>query len=111
MRGEYAAGWQRRTRGRKLTFVRSNKEPVLRSFGYAYNFDRMVYFNRAAKKAFSVDWLEDHTDEELRHALEEQNGSNIADIVTSGDEGGWRLYLNSRPSQSVVDAFLAEVNA
>jgi len=91
--------------------VRSHKEPILRSLGYVYNFDRMVYFNRTARKAFSVEWLEDHTDDELRRALEEQNGTNIADIVTSADDGAWRLYLNARPSESVIDAFLAEVNA
>lgn len=90
--------------------MRSNKEPILRSLGYVYNFDRMVYFSRAARKAFSVEWLEDHTDEDLQRALQEQNGSNIADVVTSRDDGGWRLYLDARPSQSVIDAFLAEVN-
>ena len=93
-----------------MASVRTSKEPTLRSHGYVYNFDRMVYFNRAARKAFSVDWLEDHSDDELRRALEEQNGTNIADVVTSDDEDAWRLYLNSQPSRSVVDAFLAEVN-
>lgn len=90
--------------------MRSEKEPLLRSRGYVYNFDRMVYLSRAARKAFSVEWLEDHTDDELRRALEEQNGSNLADVITSGEEGEWRLYLNARPSTAVIDAFLAEVN-
>lgn len=93
-----------------MRLVRSRKEPILRSLGYVYNFDRMVYLNRAARKAFSVEWLEDHTDEELRRALEEQNGSKLADVVTSPGEGGWRLYLNARPAASVIDALLAEVN-
>lgn len=76
------------------------KEPILRSRGYAYNFDRMVYLNREAKKAFSVEWIEDHSEEELRQALDEQNASD-----------DWQLYLSARPSQSVIDKFLAEVNA
>ena len=60
----------------------------------------MVYVNRAAKKAFSVEWIEDHTDDELQSALREQNAS-----------GDWQLYLNApRPAKSVIDAFLAEVN-
>ncbi len=59
----------------------------------------MVYFNRTAKKAFGVEWLEDHTEDELRSALAERNGSD-----------DWQLYLNARPSQSVIDTFLAEVN-
>lgn len=79
--------------------VSSQKEPILRACGYVYNFDRMVYLNREAKKAFSVDWLEDHSEDELRDALRERN--------TNGD---WQLYLNARPSQSVIDTFLAEVN-
>lgn len=78
--------------------MRSAKEPALRSQGYLYNFDRMVYFSRAAKKAFSVEWLEDHSDDELRLALEERNG------------GGWKLYLSAPTSQSVIDTFLAEVS-
>jgi hypothetical protein len=78
--------------------MRSNKEPILRSLGYVYNFDRMVYFNRTARKAFSVEWLQDHTDEELRNALDEQSAS---------DE--WQLYLNARPSEAVISTFLAEV--
>ena len=71
----------------------------------------MVYFNRAAKKAFSVEWLEDHTDDELRGALGERNGIESADVVTAGDRGEWHLYVSGRrPSQSVIDTFLAEVN-
>jgi hypothetical protein len=77
--------------------VRSGKEPILKARGYVYNFDRMAYFNRGDKKAFSVEWLEDHTDEDLQKAL----GEPI---------NGWKVYLNSEPSQSVIDIFLAEVN-
>jgi len=91
--------------------MRSQKEPLLRSLGYVYNFDRMVYFNRMAKKAFSVEWLEDHTDEELRRALGERNGAEAADVVAAGDRGEWRLYVSGRkPSESVIETFLAEVN-
>ncbi|PYQ27170.1 MAG: hypothetical protein DMF56_21670 [Acidobacteria bacterium] len=77
--------------------MRTQKEPVLKARAYVYNFDRMVYVNRAEKKAFSVDWLEDHSDDELQQALDERNSD-------------WRLYLNSEPSQAVIDTFLAEVN-
>ena len=78
--------------------MKSEKEPILRANHYSYNFDRMVYYNRATQKAFSVDWLEDHTEEDLKRALAERN------------ENGWQLYLEKRPSRAVVDAFLAEVN-
>ena len=46
--------------------VRTKKEPLLRDAGYTYNFDRMVYLNRATRKAFSVEWVEDNSEEELR---------------------------------------------
>ena len=79
--------------------MRSGKEPILKTSGYVYNFDRMAYYNREAKKAFSVEWLEDHTEDDLRRALEERNGSD-----------DWRLYVSAQLSKSVRDAFLAEVN-
>jgi len=79
--------------------VRSEKEPVLRANRYRYDFDRMVYYNRTAKKAFSVEWLEEHTDDDLKRALAERNETN-----------GWKIYMDARPSQAVIDAFLAEVN-
>jgi hypothetical protein len=52
-----------------------------------------------SKKAFSVEWLDDHSEDELKRALSEHNENN-----------DWQLYLDVRPSQSVIDAFLAEVN-
>jgi hypothetical protein len=77
----------------------SAKEPILKDARYVYNFDRMAYYNRAVKKAFSVEWVEDHTDEELRRAVEEPNDSN-----------DWQLYVEPRPSQRVIDEFIAEIN-
>ncbi len=66
------------------------KQDLLKRAGYAYNFDRMVYFNREAKKAFSVEFVEDHDEEELNRRIRE------------GDEpNGWRFYFNSPPSESV----------
>ena len=79
--------------------VMSNKEPLLKAKKYVYNFDRMAYFNRAAKKAFSVEWVEDHTDDELRRALDEPN-----------DSGEWQVYVEPRPSERVINEFLAEIN-
>ncbi len=78
--------------------MRDRKEPLLKANGYVYNFDRMAYVNRVAKKAFSVEWVEEHTEDDLRRALDDPEN----------DE--WQLYLTARPSQSVLDAFLAEVN-
>jgi len=76
----------------------SVKAPILKSAGYLYNFDRMVYFNRAAKKAFSAEWVEDHSDADLSEKLREPNVS-----------GEWSIFADPKPSQAVVSKFLAEI--
>lgn len=35
------------------------------------SFRREIYFNRAAKKAFSVEFVEDHTEAELQQCISE----------------------------------------
>jgi len=66
------------------------KQDLLRQAGYAYNFDRMVYFNREARKAFSVEFVEDNGEEELKKRIQE-----------GGEPNGWRFYFNSPPSDAV----------
>lgn len=63
---------------------------ILREAEYTYNFDRMVYLNRRTKKVFSFEFVEDHSEEELRRCINEH--SNGAE---------WRFYFNSPPSASV----------
>jgi len=75
------------------------KDPILRAAGYAYNFDRLAYYNRVARKAFSLEWVEDHSDVELRDALERPNESE-----------DWEVYAEPRPSQRVINEFLAEIS-
>lgn len=79
--------------------VTTGKEPILKSAGYVYNFDRMAYYNRSTRKAFSVEWVDDKDIEDLQRALTEPNDSN-----------GWQLYAEPRPPQSVINEFLAEIN-
>jgi hypothetical protein len=51
----------------------------------------MVYFNRTARKIFSVQFVEDHDETELRECISEE---------TNGSE--WRFYFNNpRPSEAV----------
>ncbi len=66
------------------------KSQILREAGYAYNFDRMVYFNPSTKKVFSVEFVEDHSEDQLQSCLSEQ---------TNGAE--WRFYFNSPPPGAV----------
>ena len=77
----------------------TDNELILKAAKYIYNFDRMAYYNRTRKKAFSVEWVEDHTNEDLRHALDEPN-----------ENGDWKVYAEPHPPQRVIDEFLAEIN-
>lgn len=67
----------------------ATKDLILEEAGYSYNFDRAVYVNRQAKKAFSIEFVEDHTDEQIRTRIEEHTGN------------GWKFYFNSEASESV----------
>jgi hypothetical protein len=78
--------------------MKAAKDPILRAAGYVYNFDRLAYYNRATKKAFSLEWVEDHTDAELREALARAN-----------DSVNWEVYATTPPSQGVINEFLAEI--
>lgn len=73
-----------------------DKDEVLKSAGYRYNFDRMVYINRATKKVFSVEAIEDHSVEWLSDRIAEKNN------------GDWRFYFNEAPAPAVVRDFLSE---
>jgi hypothetical protein len=60
------------------------KQHILDAGGFAYNFDRAVYFNRKKKKIFSVEFVQDHDESELERRIREGNG---------GKE--WQFYFNS----------------
>jgi hypothetical protein len=66
------------------------KKDLLRQAGYDYDFNHMLYFNRQAKKAFSVEFVDDNDEGELEKRIREDLGRN-----------GWRFYFNSPPSESV----------
>ena len=68
----------------------ATKQHLLDAAGYVYNFDRQVYFNRSAKKVFSVDFLEDHEGSEIEQSIQE-----------STDAREWRFYFNQEPPESV----------
>jgi hypothetical protein len=68
----------------------ATKQQILDAGGYVYNIDREVYFNRSAKKIFSVDFLQDHEGAEIEQSIQES---------TDGKE--WRFYFNVPPPESV----------
>jgi len=74
------------------------KEELLKRAGYGYNFNRMAYINRRAKKVFSVEAIEDHSAEWL------------SDKIAENNNGEWRFYFNEPPSAAVVQDFLIELD-
>jgi len=73
----------------------TEKEELLENSGYRYHFDRMIYFNRAARRAFSLEFVEEHSQQEIQKLLE----------LPSTDD--WVFYFNTSPSDRVKRA-LAE---
>ena len=65
------------------------KRNLLRTAGYNYNFDREVYVNRGDRKVFSLEFVEDHDQNELRQRIAETNAS------------GWRFYFNEQPPPGI----------
>lgn len=74
----------------KMPTALATKKAILDDAGYAYNFDRELYFSRKDKKAFSVDFIEDHAPEVLEKSIQEP----------SSDQS-WRFYFNNPPSEPV----------
>ena len=66
------------------------KKDILLKENYRYNFDRDLYVNRAARKAFSLEFVDDKPEEEIRLRMGENTNN-----------GGWTFYFNSPPSEGV----------
>jgi hypothetical protein len=67
----------------------TEKEELLESSGYRYHFDRMMYFNRAARQAFSLEFVEGHSQREIEELLE---------TPATND---WVFHFNEPPSDRV----------
>jgi hypothetical protein len=66
-----------------------NKSRLLREAGYAYDFERMVYVNSAKKKVFSIEFVDDHSEADIRSRLDEPS------------DGEWSFYFNQPPAPAV----------
>ncbi len=77
----------------------ATKTQILERAGYKYNFDREVYFNREAKKVFSVNFIEDKNEEQLEEC-----------IVNNTGETDWQFFFNSEPSKAVKQELKAVLN-
>ena len=68
----------------------TEKEVLLENSGYRYHFDRMIYFKRAARRAFSLEFVEDHPSQEIQNLVNEPPSAN-----------GWTFHFNEPPSDRV----------
>jgi hypothetical protein len=75
-----------------------SKRQLLDGSGYRYNFDRMIYVNRHARKIFSFEVVEDNDVEWLSGRIAEPNPSNE-----------WIFYFNGPVSESVRRQLLKEL--
>jgi hypothetical protein len=66
------------------------KKDLLKNAGYRYDFERMLYFNRHDRKAFSIEYVDDHNEDDLERRIREEAGNN-----------GWHFYFNAPPSDAV----------
>jgi hypothetical protein len=67
------------------------KQNILDDAGFGYNIDRAIYFSRKSKKIFSVEFIDDHDEEELERRIRENTGCE-----------GWKFYFNAgEPSEQV----------
>jgi len=51
----------------------STKTHLLDGAGYAYNFERMMFINRQAKKAFSVEFVDDQPESKIKSLIQKPN--------------------------------------
>ena len=76
------------------------KGHILEGAGFVYNFYREVYFNREAKKIFSMDFIEDKDEETIEQCVRE---------IRESPDGRWLFYFNSPPAESVRRQLEAEL--
>ena len=66
------------------------KSDILWQADYRYNFDRDLWVNPKAKKAFSVEFVDDKVEGEIVRRIEQRTNGN-----------GWTFYFNTDPSDGV----------
>ncbi len=80
------------------TLIEESKKRILEDAGYAYSFDRLSYINRGARKVFSIEFVQDHSEAVLQARISEP---------TPASE--WKFYFNLDPSESVKREFLRSI--
>jgi len=65
----------------------TDKEELLEGSGYRYHFDRMLYVNRTARRAFSLEFVEDNSRQEIQRLIDQLPATN-----------DWVFHFNELPS-------------
>ena len=63
---------------------------ILFAANYRYNLDRDLFVNRQSKKAFSLEFVDDSSPDEIRRRIAEDT-----------DENFWKFYFLKQPSPVV----------
>ena len=66
------------------------KRDIMKDAKYQFNYDRALYVNRDAKKAFSLEFIDDTPEDELAKRIQE--GTDVSK---------WTFYFNSIHSEGV----------
>lgn len=78
----------------------SQKKEILEKANYRYNFSRDIYYNRGARKVFSLEAIEDHDSQWLSEKI---------NTATVGDQ--WQFFFNTDPSEKIKAEILRELGA
>jgi hypothetical protein len=73
------------------------KQHILENAGYAFSFDRASYINKKARKMFSLEFVQDHSEGQLQACIDAPGPAT----------GEWRFYFNSPPSEAVKQQLAA----
>jgi hypothetical protein len=74
------------------------KEALLTKAGFRYDLDRMGYLNRATRKIFSWEVLEERPKEWIVEKIAEPNA-----------DGSWRFYTTRPLAPSVIELLVSEL--
>jgi hypothetical protein len=65
----------------------TEKEELLENSGYRYHFERMIYVKQTARRAFSIQFVEDHSHKEIQRLINEAAATN-----------NWVFHFREQPS-------------
>ena len=69
----------------------ASKNQILEDAGFIYSFSRDIYLNRTARAVFSLEFVEDHSETEIKELL----------AAPRSNPSEWVVHFNEGPSASV----------